>query len=397
MKYLILILCIVLAAACIVLLLRRREKTKTPEPEPVPTDEPSLQIERVPAEEVPPEEEMVELPDSGIRDLLLNLLPDAQQVTEWLQKAIRKGGDAMEVKIPSKTATKAAAKKTSSSAAGKLVKLGDDAVGLALSATGAVSAVNLSLMVVSAVEMKKIDDSLNGIRDSISKITDFQDNEYRSRVYSLLAHIREYTDFQGEILGSESLRQSKLSQLNGLEEECTKLLGQANLTLAGYAKKDGLGFSAYEKELTEAEKWLLYQEALLNILTEIADLRYTLNLGTVSRQHCGALLPIYARQSAKARNELRAWHFDALDRLDIDTEHGRRRRSGFDEALHFVPGLFDDKQKYTELDENTRSMIQEQTAEPKDLPRTDEKNPYDEAIRLIAKDGKIFYLPEEKK
>ena len=53
-----------------------------------------------------------------------------------------------------------------------------------------------------------------------------QNNEYRSRVFSLVAHIKKIADFQVEILENEELRLSKISQLDSLEEECTKAINE---------------------------------------------------------------------------------------------------------------------------------------------------------------------------
>ena len=92
-------------------------------------------------------------------------------------------------------------------------------------------------MVVGQYYMTKINAELGEISDGISQIQDFQDNEYRSRVFSLVAHVKKIADFQTEILENDELRLSKIAQLDSLEEECTQLLGQANLTLAGFAKK----------------------------------------------------------------------------------------------------------------------------------------------------------------
>lgn len=78
-----------------------------------------------------------------------------------------------------------------------------------------------------------------------------------------------------------------------MEEECTQILGQANLTLAGFTKNTSLDYEEYEKALGSAHNWFMYQHSLLDILYKISDLRYTLHLGAVSREQCAALLPIY--------------------------------------------------------------------------------------------------------
>lgn len=81
-------------------------------------------------------------------------------------------------------------------------------------------------MVVGQYYMSQINAELGAISDGISNISDFQNNEYRSRVFSLVAHIKKIADFQVEILENEELRLSKISQLDSLEEECTKAINE---------------------------------------------------------------------------------------------------------------------------------------------------------------------------
>lgn len=98
----------------------------------------------------------------------------------------------------------------------------------------------------------QINSKLEKIGNDISKIADFQDNEFKSRVFSLIKHTERIANYQAEIIENDELRLSKISQLDNLEEECTKLLGQANLTLAGFAQKNDLDYDAYENVLKEA-------------------------------------------------------------------------------------------------------------------------------------------------
>lgn len=127
-------------------------------------------------------------------------------------------------------------------------------------------------MVVGQYYMSQINAELGEISDDISQIQDFQDNEYRSRVFSLVAHVKKITDLQTEILENDELRFSKIAQFDGLEEECTQLLGQTNLTLAGFAKETGLDYEAYEKAVGNAQNWFMYQKSLLDVLYKISDL-----------------------------------------------------------------------------------------------------------------------------
>lgn len=258
------------------------------------------------------------------------------------------------------------------------------------------SAMGVASMIVGQYYMTQINAELGVISDGISQIQNFQDNEYRSRVFSLVAHVKKIADFQTEILENDELRLSKIAQLDSLEEECTKLLGQANLTLAGFAKKSGLNYDGYEKALGNAQNWFMYQQSLLEILYKISDLRYTLHLGTVSREQCMALLPTYSKQVSDTQTRLTAWHEGTADRLGIEADESRRKRAGFDGVIHFIPGLFNDNLNFRGIEEKTASMITAQKAGHVCTHKIDKSELYAEDVQLISKDGKIYYLPVSK-
>ena len=251
-------------------------------------------------------------------------------------------------------------------------------------------------MVVGQYYMTQINAELGEISNGISQIQDFQDNEYRSRVFSLVAHVKKIADFQTEILENDELRLSKIAQLDSLEEECTQLLGQANLTLAGFAKKTGLDYEAYEKALCNAQNWFMYQKSLLDVLYKISDLRYTLHLGAVSREQCVALLPTYTKQVSDTQERLTAWHDETTQRLGIETDEIRRKRAGFDGVIHFIPGLFNDDFNFRSIEKKTAKMITAQASGHESLHVVDTSELYAEDVQLISKDGKIYYLPESK-
>lgn len=68
--------------------------------------------------------------------------------------------------------------------------------GTAVVANTAVAAMDVALMVVGQYYMTQINAELGAISDGISQIQDFQDNEYRSRVFSLVVHVKKIADFQ---------------------------------------------------------------------------------------------------------------------------------------------------------------------------------------------------------
>lgn len=370
-----------------------------------------IQMEMLPAEAIDDETKLVEITDSKVLAHVNNLVPGLAQASNAVNNAAQvvqaaNGEVLYRVVIP------AGAKLTNSKAMEGAVRgiyHGADGIkghanfvaveaqkGTAVVANTAAAAIGVASMVVGQYYMTQINAELVEISDGISQIQDFQDNEYRSRVFSLVAHVKKIADFQAEILENGELRLSKIAQLDSLEEECTQLLGQANLTLAGFAKKKGLDYEAYEKALGNAQNWFVYQKSLLDVLYKISDLRYTLHLGAVSREQCVALLLTYTKQVSDTQERLTAWHDGTTQRLGIETDEIRRKRAGFDSLIHFIPGLFNDDFNFRSIDKKTAKMITAQASGHESLHVVDTSELYAEDVQLISKDGKIYYLPESK-
>lgn len=366
-----------------------------------------IQVELLPAEAIADENKLVEITDSKVLTHVNNLLPGLAQAGN----AVNNAAQAMQVngEVLYRAIIPAGAKLTESRAMENAVRgiyhgaggikghanlvAVEAQKGTAVVANTAAAAMGVASMVVGQYYMTQINAELGIISDGISKISDFQDNEYRSKVFSLVAHVKKIADFKSEILENDELRISKINQLDSLEVECTELLGQANLTLAGYAKKQDLDYDIYEKELKEAQNWYIYQEPLLDVLYKISDLRYTLHLGAVSREQCVALLPTYTQQVSDTQDKLSNWHQVTAKRLKINPEDGKRKRDGFDGAVHFIPGLFNDEFNFRSIEKSTASMITTQ-AFGCEAHHQDNTELYDENVQLIAKNGKVYYLPE---
>lgn len=366
-----------------------------------------IQMEMLPAEVIPDENKLIEITDSKVLAHVNNLIPGLVQVGNVVNNAAQaaqaNGETLYRAIIP------VGAKLTDSKAMKDAVRgiyHGADGIrghanlvavetqkGTAVLANTAAAAMGVASMVVGQYYMTQINAELSEISNGISKISDFQDNEYRSRVFSLVAHVKKIADFQVEILENNELRLSKISQLDNLEEECTQLLGQANLALVGYTEKTDLDYATYEKELSEAQNWYMYQKSLLDVLYKISELRYTLHMGAVSREHCVALLPTYTNQVAETQSRLTEWHQATTERLSIDTSEVRRKRAGFDGVVHFLPGLFNDDLNFRAIEKSTARMIKTQSADS--AHAYDTSDLYAEDVQLISKGGKVYYLPTE--
>lgn len=365
-----------------------------------------IKMELLPAEVIKDESALVEITDRKVLAHIYNLVPELAQAgnaTNNVAQAIQANGEVLYrailpagAKLSNSRTLEGAVKEMYHGANG--IKGHADWLpveaqkGSSVVVNTAAAAMGVASMVVGQYYMTQINAELGAINDGISEIQNFQDNEYRSRVFSLIAHVKKIADFQTEILENNELRISKINQLDSLEEECTQLLGQANLTLASFAKKTDLDYETYEKVVGNSQNWFMYQKSLLDVLYKIAELRYTLHLGAVSREQCIAIVPTYTKQVQDTQSRLAAWHEGTNERLKIDTDEVRRKRAGFDGVIHFLPGLFNEDLNYRSIEKNTVNMIRTQISGESTLS-IDKSELYSEDVQLIAKDGKIYYLP----
>lgn len=424
-KYIIIGLCIFAVIVIVVMSLRKLTKKKSAmiatsemNMNPIPDDEIMqdeqgkqefvIPVETIIAESFADNDKLVEITDSKVLAHVTNLIPELFQVGNATNNALNAAHETGEVLY--RAIIPAGAKLSDSkSMKGALrgIYHGVDGIkghadlmpvevqnGATVVANTVSAAMGVASMVVGQYYMTQINFELGAISDDISKISEFQDNEYKSRVLSLVAHVKKITDFEIEIIENEELRLSKITHLDNLEEECTKLLGQANLTLAGFAKKTDINYDEYEKELENAQTWFEYQKSLLDVLCKISELKYTLHLGSVSREQCVAILLTYTNQADEAQKKLTSWHDSIILQLNIDTDENRRKRKGFDKVIHSLPSMFNENYKFRAIEEHTSQMIIDQKSGHIASHHQDTTNLYDEDVQLIAKAGKIYYLPE---
>lgn len=362
----------------------------------------TIQMEMFPAESFEGETSMVEIKDSAVLARIDSLVPGMAQAGVAAANVARASGETVYraiipagSKLTNSKAMEGAVRGFYRSADGiqghaNLVAVNQTASTVANTAAAAMS---VASMVVGQYYKTQINAELGEISDGIEKIASFQDNEYKSRVFALVTQVKKIASFQVEILDNDDLRSGEIAHLNELEDECIQLLGQANLMVADFAKKKDLDYEAYEKQLQSAQNWYVYQQTLLDVLYKIADLKYTLHFGNVSRDQCGALLPTYTKQVSDAQGILAGWHEDTVKRLGVDISETKRKRSGLDGAVHWIPGLFDDKHNYRAISERTADMIEVQLAGQESVHRAEKRELYSEDVQIISKDGKLYYLP----
>lgn len=254
------------------------------------------------------------------------------------------------------------------------------------------AAMNAASMVVGQYYMSQINHQLDEISGDLKGIAAFQENEFRSKIFALIAEVQKYADFQLEIMESEEQRHRELDKLSLIEHECAQLLGQANLTISDFEGKSN-DYSSYEKKIAEANTWYMYQQLLLKIMMEIDELTYVFSLGSASKEKCYSLLTAYSNQSEEALRSLEEWHNKNISAFEIDLDENRRKKQGWDHLIALVPSLFDNSIHYKKLPNGVvKTINQHRSAAILSLYQSDH-DLFHQNVRLIMKDGKVFYLP----
>ena len=359
-----------------------------------PNEEMAIAFKEIPALDEEDEKRLVEVKDKELIKRINVSVPGALKAVAGadISSAIGEvtgSGSVFQAVIPAVSKSETVVTNTavlSSSAADKFSRV------TALSAANA--AMGVASMVVGQYFMSLIDAKLKDLGSTIEKITSFQQSEFRSKVYALVAEIQKISTFQVETLENHELRARELSHLRSLEHECVELLGQANLSLQEISSKHESDFKSYEGAISQAESWYDYQQILLKVIKEISDLTYVLNLGALSRENCNALSIPYTKQSEESLLKLKGWHEENTKRLGVNLEESKVKRSGLKGVLMKPLGLINKNLNYKEVSSTTIKNIERQSGiEAKD--DVVESDLYKEDVTLIAKDGKYYYLPKK--
>ena len=250
------------------------------------------------------------------------------------------------------------------------------------------SVMAVASMVVGQYYMAKIDEKLSDINSKLSKISSFQNNEYKAKVLSLVSGVKAISDFKKEIFEKKELRESQIIKLDRLEEKCTELLGQANLAIIDDIQE----FYKYEKHenvLESIQNWCKYQNVLIKTMYEISELRYALNCGETEKEYYRSNLLNYLKYVDDTNKKLESWQDEHIKRFKIDIEKSRREK-------YSIRKLLRDDWKYKYMPEKISEMIKfqkykNQKEEKEYINNTNEISLYDKDVQLINDNGKIYY------
>lgn len=368
------------------------------------TNQLMIRLEQVSLEEIKDADKLIEIKDEKLLARIDNLIPGLLQAGNAANNAIQANGELLYQAIIPAGAKLANSRDMEGAVRGfyhgadginghaNLVAF-DNTASVATNITSSV--MGLASMVVGQYYMAQISSDLYKIDKGLNRISNFQDQEYKGKVFALVAHIQQVAHFQVEILENEELRMSEIDNLNRWKKDCEQLLAQACHTVEGFTENQNLKYEEYEKLLPEIEKWYSYQKILFEVLIHIAELKHALHLGFVSFEQCSATVITYGSKVTQTKEKLEKWHYAQADRLHIDVEHGMRKRVGFDSFIHLIPSWINEDNKFRPIAQSAVKQIQSQTSASNHVRSVDTVDLFQEDVRIIGKEGKLYYLPSE--
>lgn len=360
-----------------------------------------IKVETLSVEALPDDIEFNEIKDSNVISHITSLIPGLAQVLNNVNNILHLSKSNVYQAILPNGETLAKSKTVpgavkgffhgSNGIKGQADFLEVDSSGI-ITANAVASVMNVASMIVGQYYMAQIDKELSNISNTLSKISNFQNNEYKSKIESLIKLVKKMAKFQTNTLENDDIRKGEINKLSIYEKECVQLIEQANLTIKDFAKKEDLDYEEYQKEVSEVQNWCLYQRTLFNILYKISELEYTLNLGKIPKEKSCTILFDVKQEIEKVREDLEIWHKNITKNLKIEIDNARRKRDGLDGIIHRIPGLIDEEYNYCAIDDNMVKMIKGQMLSyPIESKITDESL-FEKEVRLIAKEGRLYYI-----
>ena len=101
----------------------------------------------------------------------------------------------------------------------------------------------------------------------------------------------------------------------------------------------------------------------------------------------------YSKQTEATLDSLYDWHSANLEHLGINTLESRRKRTGIGKAVMSIPALFNEDLHYKNIPQDVATMINRQLEVTGTIGPDDKLDLFKCDTQLIAKDGKLYYLP----
>ena len=256
-------------------------------------------------------------------------------------------------------------------------------------------AFNVASMVVGQYYMQQIDSKLSDIARSVDQIMESIEIQYKGSVTSLIESVHSVSKFQLSSLQNDELRSRELDHIQDLKDECQKLLSEAESKIELILGSDLSTYNQYATKTKELEKWLKYQELLIQSLQQIDTLDFTLYLGAKTKEHCFSSFGSHVRKYDDLHQEVIAWHKTNCSKFKIDVSKERRKHAGLLAIFEKPIDLINEEWNYTTVSCETISLIKEQTGEMQSISYNPE-NPFIEDVEIVIDGDKRYYLSKRQ-
>ena len=263
-------------------------------------------------------------------------------------------------------------------------------------AKGAGGAASLAFQLAIQAALKEITKKLDQSLEASNKILSFENAEYRGRVEGLLLAINKITSFQDEIIANDEIREREASKLDNIDLHFCELLGQAIKMCSDLTNTTSDRFNKFMEKVKSLLPWINYLQILIQVLSNISQLRYALNKGNASIDYCSHSFNNYIKKVESCNELVLAWVDKEEKILGINLSDKTRKRDGLLGTItSFAQKKLSKDVEHVEIEENMIYLINSVSSSASQKYQSTIKDIFNENVEVIAKDGKLYYLSKK--
>lgn len=226
---------------------------------------------------------------------------------------------------------------------------------------GTVSSVmNVASIMVGQYYMSEINSRLQSIENDIKNISNFQKNEFESKIITKIFDVMELSKFSDEIMKSEELRQHKLIRIDTLKSEIgqmiEQLIRQIKQELVNLNKKKILEYEEKSRDLDKQIKLLIN---LMMSLHELGNIELIFGKDVRIREMAFDRYNLEEKRVLSLFESVKSWHLDQGIAYKIDFKNSRRPKQGIRKTVSTVQARHDETKKYDYLEANFSQLLNE--------------------------------------
>ncbi|MDL2211757.1 hypothetical protein LJB88_02650 [Erysipelotrichaceae bacterium OttesenSCG-928-M19] len=252
-------------------------------------------------------------------------------------------------------------------------------------------AAQVAMIAIIKEEFEEIHKRLDVIDSKLDELKQFNENIYLSEIMSLVSKITNISKHQNDIIYNEKIRDTELINLDRYEKECAEKLGKVNLDIKNLIEKENKKFDEYIDDIKKIDEYQNTQHALLNILKEIANLKYLFFENPEQLEYLYSSYSDYLNKCKKINEDIYKWHVESDRFFEIDEINARRSKTGIKKIIGNVQGIIKSEWKYIYFNKDIINMINSQKRFSKNYKEEKRLNLFEKNVEIIIDNGKYYY------